>query len=238
MEPIAPMATTPHLLFVVASAAQLPQGSTGLAALQDAQATGPSTGFAMRIFNRGAAYPDLALLPVDGRLTGEQRRNSEGTQLLCDAVVVQIEPQHHWLGVYGVDPDDPTDLRCLDRVALSELSNATCWFYPTHDGTFLSWERSLGLSLQPGSIVDCPVALSLEPYDRSRISVLWSLLGDDASLTCVGLTYGGQRLEWPLRSRRFEPLATWGRFKVDSQAELSLVVEDCLTVFTDPPLES
>ena len=238
MEPIAPMATTPHLLFVVASAAQLPQGSTGLAALQDAQATGPSTGFAMRIFNRGAAYPDLALLPVDGRLTGEQRRNSEGTQLLCDAVVVQIEPQHHWLGVYGVDPDDPTDLRCLDRVALSELSNATCWFYPTHDGTFLSWERSLGLSLQPGSIVDCPVALSLEPYDRSRISVLWSLLGDDASLTCVGLTYGGQRLEWPLRSRRFEPLATWGRFKVDSQAELSLVVEDCLTVFTDPPQES
>jgi len=238
MEPIAPMATTPHLIFVVASAAQLPQGSTGLAALQDAQATGPSTGFAMRIFNRGAAYPDLALLPVDGRLTGEQRRNSEGTQLLCDAVVVQIEPQHHWLGVYGVDPDDPTDLRCLDRVALSELSNATCWFYPTHDGTFLSWERSLGLSLQPGSIVDCPVALSLEPYDRSRISVLWSLLGDDASLTCVGLTYGGQRLEWPLRSRRFEPLATWGRFKVDSQAELSLVVEDCLTVFTDPPQES
>lgn len=232
------MATTPHLIFVVASAAQLPQGSTGLAALQDAQATGPSTGFAMRIFNRGAAYPDLALLPVDGRLTGEQRRNSEGTQLLCDAVVVQIEPQHHWLGVYGVDPDDPTDLRCLDRVALSELSNATCWFYPTHDGTFLSWERSLGLSLQPGSIVDCPVALSLEPYDRSRISVLWSLLGDDASLTCVGLTYGGQRLEWPLRSRRFEPLATWGRFKVDSQAELSLVVEDCLTVFTDPPQES
>ena len=238
MEPIAPMATTPALIFVVAPAAQLPQGSTGLAALQDAQATGPSTGFALRIFNRGAAYPDLARLPVDGRLTGEQRRNSEGTQLLCDAVVVQIEPQSHWLGVYGVDPEDPTVLHCLDCVALSELSNSTCWFYPTHDGTFLSWERALRLSLEVGSIVDCPDALGQEPYDRSRISVLWSLLGDDASLTCVGLTYGGQRLDWPLRSRRFEPLATWGRFRVDSQAEFSPFVEDCLTVFANPPQDS
>jgi hypothetical protein len=232
------MATTAPLIFVMAPATQLPEGPTCLDALQKAQATGPSTGFALRIFSRGAAYPDLAVLPLDGRLTGEQRRNSEGTQLLCDAVVVQIEPQHHWLGVYGVDPDDPSDLRCLDRMALSELTNAPCWFYPTHDGTFLSWERSLGLSLQPGLIVDCPDDLSLEPYDRSRISVLWSLLGDDASLTCVGLTYGGQRLDWPPRSRRFEALVTWERFRVDSQADPSLVVEDCLKVCAAPPLPS
>jgi hypothetical protein len=26
-------------------------------------------------------------------------------------------------------------------------------------------------------------------------------------------------------------MATWGRFRVDSQAEHSLVVEDCLTLF-------
>lgn len=222
---------TPALIFVVAPASQLPHATTSPQQLQVAQAAGPSTGFALRIFSRGAEHPHLGLLPVDGRLSGEQRRSSDGTQLLCDALVVRIEPQHHWLGVYQGDPQDPTSLQCLDRVALSELSNATCWFYPTHDGTFLSWERGLQLSLQPGSIADCPEKLHSEPYERSRISVLWSLLGDDAGLTCVGLTYGGQRLDWPLQSLSPEPMATWARFRVDSQADQSLVVEDCLTLF-------
>ena len=226
----------PPLIFVVAPATQLPEATTSLEDLQLAQASGPSTGFSLRIFNRGAVHPDLGGLSVDGRLTGEQRRSSDGTQLLCDALILRIEPQHHWLGVYQGEPEDPTSLQCLDRVALSELSNATCWFYPTHDGTFLSWERGLGLSLRPGSIVDCPDDLNQERYDRSRISVLWSLLGDNANLTCVGLTYAGQRLDWPLRSRRFEPLATWGRFRIDCQADTSLVVEDCVTVFPAPPL--
>jgi len=224
------MATTEPLIFVIATAGQLPRASTCLEVLQEAQATGPSTGFALRIFSKGSKHSDLGLLPFDGFLTGEQRCSSDGTQLLCDALVVRIEPQHHWLGVYQGKPEDPTSLRCLDCVALSELCNATCWFYPTHDGTFLSWERGLGLSLQPGLIVDCPDELNQEPYDRSRISVLWSLLGDNDSLTCVGLTYAGQRLDWPLRSRRFEPLATWGRFRVDCQADTGLVVEDCITV--------
>lgn len=226
------------LIFVVAPAPQLPDANTSLEALQRAQAAGPSSGFALRIFNRGAAHPDLGLLPVDGRLTGEQRHSSDGTQLLCDALVVRIDPQHHWLGVYQGDPEDPTCLQRLDRVALSELSNATCWFYPTHEGTFLSWERGLRLSLQLGSIADCPEELSSAPYERSQISVLWSLLGDDASLTCVGLTYGGQRLEWPPQSLSSEPMATWGRFRVDSQADPSLVVEDCLTLFAASSTES
>ena len=229
--PATAMAMNPPLLFVVAPATQLPQGSTSLEALQEAQASEPSTGFALRIFSRGAAHPNLGLLPLDGSLTGDKRRNSEGTQLLCDAVVVGIQPQHHWLGVYGEDPEDPSVLHCLDCVALSELSNATCWFYPTHNGSFLSWERGLQLSLGPGSIADCPEELSRMPYDRSQISVLWSLLGDNASLTCVGLTYGGQRLDWPLRSRSSEAVATWGRFRVDNEADTSLVVEECITVF-------
>ena len=229
---------TPPLLFVVAPATQLPEATTSLEELQLAQASGPSTGSSLRIFNRGAEHPDLGGLPVDGRLTGEQRRSSDGTQLLCDALILRIEPQHHWLGIYQGDPVDPTSLQCLDRVALSELSNATCWFYPMHDGTFLCWERGLRLSLKPGSIADCPEQLSSAPYDRGRISVLWSLLGDDASLTCVGLTYGDQRLDWPLRSLSPEPMATWGRFRVDSQADHSLVLEDCLTLFADPSTES
>ena len=226
------------LIFVLAPAPELPDATSSQEALQRAQAAGPSSGFALRIFNRGAAHPDLGLLPVHGRLTGEQRRSSDGTQLLCDALVVRIDPQHHWLGVYQGDPEDPTCLQRLDRVALSELSNATCWFYPTHEGTFLSWERGLRLSLQLGSIADCPEELSSAPYERSQISVLWSLLGDDASLTCVGLTYGGQRLEWPPQSLSSEPMATWGRFRVDSQADPSLVVEDCLTLFAASSTES
>jgi hypothetical protein len=203
-----------------------------------AQAAGPGSGFALRIFNRGAEHPDLGRLPLDGLLTGDQRRRSDGIQLLCDALIVRIEPQHHWLGIYQGDPDDPTDLHCLDRVALSELSNATCWFYPTHDGTFPSWVSGLRLSLQPGFIADCPEELASAPYERSRLSVLWSLLGDDATLTCVGLTYGGQRLDWPLPSLSPEPMATWGRFRVDSKADHRLVVEDCLTLFATSSKES
>lgn len=232
------MAMTSQLLFVVAPATQLPEATTALAAVERAQAAGPSTGFALRIFNRGAEHPDLGLLPVDGGLTGEQRRSGDGTQLLCDALVIRIEPQHHWLGVYQPDADNPADLHCLDRVPLSELSNATCWFYPTHDGTYLSWERALRLSLRPGAIADCPETLSRQPYDRGKLCVLWSLLGDDAGLTCVGLTYGGQRLNWPLRSQSPEPVATWGRFRVDSQADTSLTVEDCLSVFAPSLPES
>ena len=50
------------------------------------------------------------------------------------------------------------------------------------------------LSLQAGSIADCQEELRLTLYGRSKISVLWKLLGDDARLTFVGLTYEGQCL--------------------------------------------
>ena len=94
----------PPLIFVVAPATQLPEATTSLEDLQLAQASGPSTGFSLRIFNRGAVHPDLGGLPVDGSLTGEQRRSSDGTQLLCDALILRIEPQHHWLGIYQGSP--------------------------------------------------------------------------------------------------------------------------------------
>jgi len=226
------------LIFVLAPAAALPDSCASTAALQAAQLQGPAGGFALRIFSRADAHPDPARLPVDGRLTGDQRRSSDGTQLICDAVVPLVEPQHHWLGVYQVDPDDDQRMRCLDRFALSEASNDTCWFYPTHNGSFLSWERGMRLTLLPGMVVDCPEALAESPYERQLISVLWSLLGDDVSLTCVGLTYGGQRIIWPLRAVSPEPMATWSRFRVDNQAELSPVVEDSRTVFAEPVAEA
>lgn len=226
---------THPLIFVVAPAAALPAATTTAAALEAAQALGPATGFCLRIFSKGRDHAELAKLPFDGRLTGDQRRSSDGTQLLCDAIVPRIEPQHHWLGIFQADSNQGETLQCLDRFALSEASNATCWFYPTHDGTYLSWERGINLTLAPGRVADCPPDLLSAPYDRSRIAVLWSLLGDDASLTCVGITYGGQRIDWPVRALTPEPVATWGRFRVDSQADTTLVVEDCLSVFAEPP---
>jgi hypothetical protein len=50
------------------------------------------------------------------------------------------------------------------------------------------------------------------------------LLKDDDSLTSVGITYGGQRVEWRLQILKAEPLATWSCFQVDSQVTPSLVV--------------
>lgn len=227
-------ALTHPLIVVVAPAAALPAGATTMAELQAAQDQGPAGGFCLRIFSRGQGRPmDLAQLPLDGRLTGDQRRSSDGTQLLCDAVVALVEPQHHWIGIYRSNLVDPQQAHCLDRFALSEVSNETCWFYPTHNGTFLSWERGLKLTRSPGTIADCPPELRSAPYERSRIAVLWSLLGDDVSLTCVGLTYGGQRIEWPLLTVTPEPMATWSLFHVDSQADVSLVVDKCQTVFSE-----
>jgi hypothetical protein len=42
----------------------------------------------------------------------------------------------------------------------------------------------------------------------------------------VGLTYGGQRIDWPILRSDPEAVATWSRFHVDSSAETSLVVEE------------
>jgi hypothetical protein len=63
------MATTEPLIFVIATAAPLPHSFACMDALQEAQTTGPSTGFALRIFSKGAEHSDLGLLPVDGLLT-------------------------------------------------------------------------------------------------------------------------------------------------------------------------
>jgi len=227
---------TSSLTFLLAPAPALPAGEPSLAELQRAQRLGPAGGFRLRIFSLGRRAPaELADLPLDGQLSGGARRTSDGTQLLCDAIVPHIECRRDWLGVYRPAPADPQRLQCLDRFPLSEASNETCWFYPTHDGTYLSWERGLGLGLGPGTLAATPPVRDDNPYGRERVAVLWSLLGDDASLTCVGLTYGGQRIDWPLQAVEPEAMATWSRFRVDSQAEVTLAVEESRTVFAPPP---
>ena len=230
------MTTLPEpLLFILAPAEVLPNGLVPRAQLDAVQRQGPAGGVALRLFSQGRATPTpLPDLPLDGRLTGMARRTPDGCQLICDAVIPHFEPQHHWLAIYQGTQDNSRHFACLDRLPLRELGSETCWFYPTHDGVFLSWERALRFALAPGMIAEAPEELRAAPYARSQLRLLWSLFADDSSLTCVGLTYGGQRIDWPLLWSDPESVATWSRFRVDSRAEASLVVEESHSLFAAP----
>jgi hypothetical protein len=145
-------------------------------------------------------------------------------QRVCDAITPHFEPERLWLGVYQASPGH---WQRLDRFPLSEARNETCWFYPTHDGHYLSWQRQLQVSLAPGQVAEpapqTPAA-SHETYSREAIALLWSLLADDTSLTCVGLTYAGRRIDWPLDNRQWAPSACWCTFSVESSRERPLIV--------------
>jgi hypothetical protein len=217
------------LLFVVAPAALLPDGEADWEDLVAAQGHGPRGAFALRLFTAaGQSAGDLPALPWDGQLQG---------RLICDAVVPQFDPRLNAMGVYRRH-SDRDGFECLDRFPLAEASNETCWFYPTHDGRFLSWERALELGLEPGAVAPDAQAAVPADYDRGLLTVLWSLLADDASLTCVGLTYGGQRIEWPRAHSLPEPMATWSLFSVNSQADVALTIEASQTVFLESSAEA
>ena len=219
------------LVFVIAPAACLPDGQVSWDALVSAQRQGPGGAFALRLFTAaGATAAALADLPWDGAL--EPRSSGQPRRLICDAVVPQFDPRSHAIGVYQRSAD-PGTLHCLDRFPLMEASNETCWFYPTHDGVFLSWERALAVGLDPGVVVADAQPDGPTVYERSQLTLLWSLLADDVSLTCVGLTYGGQRIEWRQAHARPEPIATWSLFTVDTQADVALTVEASQTVFAN-----
>ena len=219
------------LVFVIAAAAALPESECDRAALEQAQRRGPGSAFALRLFTAaGLAADALAELPLDPA----PEPAAPGRRLICDAVVPRFEPRSQWLGVYRADGEDDR-YRCLDRFPLAEAANETCWFYPTHDGRFLSWERALAINLAPGAVASDGPLPELQHYAREQVTVLWSLLADDASLTCVGLTYAGQRIEWPMLSRQEEPMATWSLFSVNTQAEVPLVVDATRTLFQEAP---
>ncbi len=220
------------LIFVLSPPAALPLAESSMQELQAAQGQGPRGAFALRLFTQDPQQPlDLAHLSVDGKLPADTPRQRYGCRRITDAVVPHFEPHQNWLGIYQATAEDAAVLRCLDRLPLREANNETCWFYPTQDGHYLSWERGVRITLSPGRIAEGPDTLPPGSYERSKISVLWSLLGDDASLRCVGLTYEGQRIEWPLVAMTPEAVATWSSFCVDSQADVSPVITDTRTVF-------
>ena len=176
--------------------------------------------------------------------------SSERRRLICDAVVPRFEPRLHWLSVYELQGElDPSvlqttasshplqcilnpSLRRLDHFALRDAENETCWFYPTDDGTYLSWENQRRVQSWPGFLPERPLHDGPMDYQRSAVHVLWSLMADDLALTCVGLTYQGRRIEFPMHSSDPEPFATWTSFCVDSSAESSYRETASITVFS------
>ena len=168
------------LVFVIAPSEALPGGEASWDELVAAQHQGPSEAFALRLFTAaGTTEEQLPALPWDGQISGGASR------LLCDAVIPRFQPDGKTMAVYQRG-SDPGSLLCLDRFPLLQANNETCWFYPTHDGVFLSWERSLALDLQPGVVAEEAQHLVPESYERSHLTLLLSLLADDDHLTCVG----------------------------------------------------
>ena len=56
-------------------------------------------------------------------------------------------------------------------------------------------------------------------------------MADNHSLTCVGLTYGRRRIDWPVVAAVPEACATWTSFSLDSMAEAQYCELASCTVF-------
>ncbi|MEB3354758.1 MAG: hypothetical protein VKM34_11095 [Cyanobacteriota bacterium] len=184
-----------------------------------------------------------AELLTDSELEGLQRRGVNsgfalritethdlggGFQRVCDAITPQVSPERLWFGAYERCRQQPERWQQIDRFPLREARNESCWFYPTHDGHYLSWRRELQMRLGPGRLAgpDSGTHGGKSPlaYKRDNIALLWSLLGDDTQLTCVGLTYDGRRIDWPMHPSQWAASAHWCAFSVESRRDPPLIV--------------
>ena len=249
------------LVFVLAAESLLPGDGAAARDLVEVQRFGLRSGVALRIFRAPGQWQgqlddlvgegkasaagldpfshvaEASTPPPAGSAPGERRR------LLCDALVPHFEPRAQWLGVYQLsgatstatdhpleNPQEAT-VRCLDRFPLRDAENETCWFYPTEDGRYLGWENQRRIETLPGFLPEKPYQDEAIDYQRSAVHVLWSLMADDLALTCVGLTFRGRRIEWPVINSQPEPFATWTGFLVDSGAESTYQENASITVF-------
>lgn len=235
------------LAFVLAREGGLPEAPTSWQSLVEAQRQGLRSGTQLRLFRVPPAWEgNLAALVAAGaaKACGEPPFPGErAAPLVCDALVPVLDPRSLWLGVYQVQGSAPQvpsrrglqleveSITCLDRYPLQEAANETCWFYPTDNGRYLAWENRRRIQTLPGHLPDRPPQSTPFPYEHGDVHLLWSLMADDLSLTCVGLTCRRQRIEWPVEGEMQEDLSTWTEFKVDSMAESSYTELDSITVF-------
>ena len=56
----------------------------------------------------------------------------------------------------------------LDAFPLRDAENETCWFYPTEDGAYLSWENQRRLELLPGVMAEQPLQTQPIPLPTPR----------------------------------------------------------------------
>ena len=167
---------------------------------------------------------------------------------ICDTLIPCFEPESLWLSVYqasGTKREDAASfahpaqqlcieqITCLDKLSLSDVNNDTCWFYPTEDGEYLSWESQHSIAMEPGYLADGGLFDGQHQYERDHLSLLWSLMAKDKDLTCVGLTYRNRRIEWPTQIVDKKRSANWISFRADSLAENSYSEISKITVFSD-----
>lgn len=238
------------LAFVLSRGPELPGDGVDWQKLVLAQQQGPDRGRALRLFRLPDPWDsslDALVSRGSATIAGDDPLHGPGERrsLICDAVVPQLDVANLWIGVYalsgpawgpegrsaGAAPLQVQTVQLLDRFPLAEAANETCWFYPTENGTYLCWDNQIGLTLAPGWLPEQGVRESPIAYDRGEVHVLWSLMADDAALTCVGLTYQRRRIEWPLLRRAPEPSATWTWFEVDTMADPSYRERASIAVF-------
>ncbi|MFZ0409102.1 MAG: hypothetical protein WAM11_13475 [Cyanobium sp.] len=237
-------------VFVLAPEALLPAEGANWSDLLQAQSHGLRSGVTLRIFTVASTTEEsLEALISQGSadIRGVNPFHGSQGKLFCDALVPHIDPKALGLGVYEINDsggDSPAEcpvhaasglairsIRCLDRFALRDAENETCWFYPTETGHYLSWENRRRLRTEPGFLPEIPRLEGPCEYRRDAIHVLWSLMADDRSLTCVGLTYARRRIEWPLLRSDAEECATWTAFRLDSMEEQSYEELSSISVF-------
>ena len=234
------------LVFVLAPAADLPGDQVSWDELVQAQQRGLRSGVALRLCALPDTCSDNLISEVDrGLLKPSGDLPSSASQWYCDCLVPHFDVESLWMGVYAISgaaledpgsvPGQPLEIthgHCLDRFPLKDSGNETCWFYPTESGRYLRWENQRQLQTLPGRLADRPVQDEPIPYSRDDLHVLWSLMADDRFLTCVGITLGGKRIEWPIRVATPEPLATWTAFALNDQEDDSFTELSRATVFS------
>ena len=236
------------LVFVLCREESLLKDICDWPTLLEAQRQGLRSGTQLRLFRLPkTALEDGEDLLASGSLkaSGDCPMPKQGAaQVICDALVPVIDPRSLWLGVYQVSgraaesiPRAPglalqvDSVSRLDCYPLQEAANETCWFYPTDNGHYLAWENRRRIQTLPGHLPDRPPQPSPFPYAHGDVHLLWSLMADDHALTCVGLTWRRQRIEWPVVSETPEDLATWTEFQIDSMAESSYQELNSTTLF-------